>query len=292
MKNLSKISYSQYSKKIFLIFWGCLISSVGTNLFIIPSKLLSSGVSGISLIIQYLTDIPMGYSFLVLNIPLLIVSYFMINKKFTFFTVIATVFLSLLLILTAPLSNILSPVPDTQRLLYCIYGGVLNGLGVGLVFTNEGSTGGMDIISMIFKKKYDIDVGSASFAINLVIVAIGAIVFDFQVGLYTLIVMYISSLVIDKVIKGFSRRKMLLIITNKEKDVSSAIINDLKRGVTILYGEGAYTGNKRNVMYCIVSTRQIPQIKKLIKEIDNTCFISIVDTSEVEGNGFKNPLGF
>ena len=291
MKKLYNAEFKELFQKIVLIVIGSLFIAVGLNLFIIPSKLLSGGISGIGLMLQYTFNVPMGVTILVLNIPLLILSTLKINKKFTIFTILGTVTLSFGLIITSPLNNVLAPIEESYRLLYCIYGGVLAGIGSGIVFSNEGSNGGMDIIAMYAKKKYDIEIGIMSFIMNFLIVAVGSILFDFRVGLYTLIAMYITSTVMEKIINGLSRRKMLLIVSEKEKEVGIAIMNNFNRGVTILYGEGAYTQNRKNVMYCVVSLGQLPQIKRVIKVIDNEAFISIIDIAEVQGNGFKSPLG-
>jgi len=291
MKKVPSADFKDSFQKIVLIIFGSFILSVAVNLFIIPNKLLSGGLSGIGLMLQYIFNIPMGITILILNIPLLILSILKINKKFTVLTILGTISFSVFLIITSPLNTVLAPVEEAYRLLYCIYGGVLSGIGVGIVFSNEGSTGGMDIIAIYVKKKYDIEIGIVSFIINFLIVAVGSILFDFKVGLYTLIVMYISSAVMERVINGLNRRKMLLIVSEKEKDVSDAMMNNFNRGVTILYGEGAYTNHRKNVIYCVVSLTQLPQIKRVIKDIDQEAFISIIDIAEVQGNGFKSPLG-
>ncbi|MBU3130768.1 YitT family protein [Clostridium tagluense] len=291
MKKVFTTDFKDLFQKIVLIMLGSFILAFSINLFIVPNKLLSGGLSGIGLMLQYIFNMPMGVTILVLNIPLLILSILKINKRFTAFTIIGTISLSFFLIITSPLKNILAPVEESYRLLYCIYGGVLSGIGSGIVFSNEGSTGGMDIIAIYVKKKYGIEVGIVSFIINFLIVAVGSVLFDFKVGLYTLIAMYITSAVMEKVINGLNRRKMLLIVSEKEKEVSDAILNNFNRGVTILYGEGAYTNHRKNVMYCVVSLGQLPQIKRVIKAIDKEVFISIIDIAEVQGNGFKSPLG-
>jgi len=290
MSNFIEMTKSEFIKKTIMIVLGSFICALGINLFIIPSHLLSGGLSGIALIFQYILKIPAGYTILALNIPLFVISFIRINKKFTLFTGIGTISLSVSLIVTEPLSKILSPVPNSNMLLYCIYGGVLSGLGLGLVFSNQGSTGGMDIVSMLAKQKYDMELGTITFIINFIIVSIGSLLFNFEIGLYTLIVMYSTSLVMDKVIKGFSKQKMLLIITNKQDEVSNAVMNNLRRGMTVLYGEGAYTHDRKNVMYCVISLRQLPKVKQLIKKIDEDAFISIIDTSEVQGKGFSSPF--
>lgn len=291
MKNKFSANIKDLVKKTVLIILGSLIIAVAVNLFIIPNMLLSGGITGIGLMVQYIFKIPLGVTILILNIPLLILSIVKINKKFTVFTILGTIALSLFLILTAPLNDVLAPVEESYRLLYCIYGGVLSGTGLGIVFSNEGSTGGLDIIAIYAKKEYDIEIGMMSFIINFMVVVVGSILFDFKVGLFTLIVMYITSAVMEKVINGLSRRKMLLIISEKEEEVSSAIMNNFNRGLTILYGEGAYTNHRKNVLYCVVPLNQLPRIKRVIKVIDQQAFISIIDIAEVQGNGFKSPIG-
>jgi uncharacterized membrane-anchored protein YitT (DUF2179 family) len=291
MKKKYTTNFKHLVKKTVLIILGSLIIAVAVNLFIIPNMLLSGGITGIGLMVQYIFKIPLGVTILMLNIPLLILSIVKINKKFTVFTILGTIALSLFLILTASLNNVLAPVEESYRLLYCIYGGVLSGIGVGIVLSNEGSTGGLDIIAIYAKKQFDIDIGIMSFTLNFLIVAVGSLLFDFKVGLYTLIAMYITSAVMERVINGLNRRKMLLIVSEKEKEVSAAIMSNFNRGMTILYGEGAYTSHRKNVMYCVISLRQLPHIKRVIKIIDKEAFISIIDIAEVQGNGFKSPIG-
>ncbi|QAT41694.1 YitT family protein [Clostridium sp. JN-9] len=278
----------KYYKNVLFIILGSFISAIGINVFIVNANLLSGGVSGISLILQYLLKIPAGYTVLIINIPLLFVSYFKINKRFSFLTLVGTLSISLFLIITSPLKQYIH-LNDT--LLLCLYGGIINGIGLGIVFSNHGSTGGLDIVSALIKlKREDFNIGTISFAFNLIIVAVGAVFFGLAVALYTLVSMYMTSFVMDKVINGLNRRKMILIITSKESEVSKALMDKLKRGVTFLYGEGAYTGHNKKILYCVVSLAQLPSLKQIVREIDEKSFISILDVSEVEGKGFYSSL--
>lgn len=279
-----KFNFKEESKHISAIILGSFIISIAINCFVVKAKLLSGGVSGISLILQYITKFPAGYTVLILNIPLLILSLIKINRRFTIYTIIGTLSLSFFLIITASLEMF---IPVTDPVLLSIYGGTLNGLGIGIVFSNHGSTGGLDIVSALLKQKYEqFDIGKISFSINIIIVAIGSLLFSLSVGLYTLFSMYLTSYFIDKVINGFNRRKLLFIISDKEKEISSIIMKEVHRGVTFLYGEGAYTGEEKKILYCIVSLNQVPKVKQLVKETDKKAFISIMDVSEVEGKGF------
>ena len=267
-----------------IIFIGCIIASLGVNLFLVNAQLLSGGATGIALILQYLYNIPSGITMFLINIPLFFISYKMLNKKFTLYSAVGMVSLSISLIITQPLSNI---VKVDDLLLYCIYGGVLCGLGYGLVFLRNGSTGGTDIIAMVIRKKYsNFEIGKLSFAINCIIVFISALIFGLPKALYTLISMFIQVTLIDKVINGFNSKKLLLILTEKEQDVIEYVIKDMNRGVTSLIAEGEYTHELRKMLYIAVTSSQMVHLKNKILKVDPKAFITIVDVSEVNGKGF------
>ncbi|GFP77829.1 YitT family protein [Clostridium fungisolvens] len=275
-----------YILDILIIVTGCFISSLGINIFLTHAKLLSGGATGVALIIQYLKGFKAGFSVFLINLPLFIISYIKLDKKFTMYSALGMVSLSVSLIITSPFSRII--VLD-DILLYCIYGGVLCGIGYGLVFSRNGSTGGTDIITMLIRKKYsNFNIGKLGFTLNLVIVAVGAFFFGIPKALYTLISMFIQSYVLDVMVRGLSRKNLLLILTEREEDVINYIINDLHRGVTSLFAEGEYTHDKKKMLYCIVTTRQMIELKNTIHLVDPKAFLTIIDISEVRGKGFKN----
>jgi uncharacterized membrane-anchored protein YitT (DUF2179 family) len=173
-------------------------------------------------------------------------------------------------------------------MLACIYAGVMNGIGLGIVLKNRASQGGIDIIAVIFKKYFSMSIGNTSLIINIIIVVVASFITNLNLAMYTLITMYIASTVIDRIQQGFDIRKSVMIITTKEKEVAEEIFNRLVRGVTYLEGEGAYTGDKKRVIYCIVSTNQLAKLKQIVREIDENAFITVSDTAEVMGQGFKN----
>lgn len=272
-------------KRLALILLGSFISAIAVNMFFIPFKLLSGGIGGISLIIQYLSGIPAGYFIILLNIPLFILSIKEVDKQFTVLTIFGTVAQSIFLIIT---KNVSYYFHLKDILLSGIYGGVLQGAAMGIIFSNHGSLAGSDIISVIMRKKYDYDVGKINFIINLIIIAIGSAFFGLEKGLYTLMSMYIVSYTVDKFIKGFNRKKLLFIITEKEEEINERIKVDLNRSSTLFYAEGYYTKHKIKVIYCVVSLTQVPKLKHIVNKIDPRAFISILDASEVQGKGFKN----
>lgn len=270
---------------IILIFLGCFIASIGINMFLADVKLLSGGATGLALILQYLTGFKAGYSVFIINFPLFVLSYFKLSHKFTFYSAIGMLSLSISLLLTQRLHFDLK-IDDI--LVHCIYGGVLCGLGYSIVFLRNGSTGGADIVTMLLRNHFNnFDIGQLGFAINMCIVVIGALFFGLPRALYTVISIYIQSIILDKVLKGFSTKKLLMILTEKEDDIIEFIINDMNRGVTTLPAEGEYTHKRRKMIYCIVNMSQLISIKKSVKQIDPKAFITIMDVSEVRGNGFK-----
>lgn len=285
--NIKTITNKQHIKNISFIILGCLLSSIGINMFIVHAKLYSGGISGLAILIQYITKFPAGYTILLANIPLLVLSFKKLNIRFTIYSLIGTVSYSVFLIITKDFQSIIN---TNDTLLYCLYGGVLNGFGIGLSYANHGSMGGINIITMLFKKKHDTyDVGQLGFIFNCFIVCIGLLLNGILTGLYTLISMYIASVVTDKIIHGMVRKKLLFIITEKEKEVCDYIITFMHRGATILNGQ-TLIGEERKVLYCIVRLSHLPELKYSIQNIDKDALISVIDASEVHGKGFDSNI--
>ena len=278
------IKSNNFYVDILVIIIGSFISSLGVNLFLSNAKLLSGGVTGIALILQYLWEVPSGITVFLLNIPLFFVSYKYLNKRFTIYTAIGMLSFSTALMITKPLSTL---VQVDDMLLYCIYGGVLSGIGSGLIFYRNGSTGGTDIITMVIRKKYsNFDIGQVGFAFNLIIVTVSIFIFGLPRALYTLISMFITSTILDKVLNGFTSKKLLLILTEKEDDIINYVIKDMNRGITALMAEGGYTRDKKRLLYVAVTTSQMISLKTKILRVYPKAFITIIDVSEVKGKGF------
>lgn len=283
-------TYYKYKRNlvdVIFIFLGCIIASAGVNLFLVHAKLLSGGATGVALILEYTLKVPAGIVVFLINVPLLILSYKKLDRSFTIYTTIGMLCLSFSLMITKSFASFINI--DGDLLIYCIYGGVLCGIGYGLVFLRRGSTGGTDIITMLIRKRFsNFNIGSLGFSLNLLIVIAGAIIFGIQQALYTIISLFIQSLVLDRVLKGFNSRKLLLILTRKEEEIIEFVIKDLNRGITSLFAEGEYTHDKKKMLYCIISSHQMIELKSAIHSIDPSAFITIIDISEVRGKGFLN----
>ena len=262
---------------------GCFIAACSINLFVVPSSLLTGGVTGIAIIFYFLAGLPIGIQTLAYNVPLLIASYKLLGKKYTLDVVIGTVMFSFALDITKFLNGML-PVED--MMLASIYGGIFNGIGYGIVFRMNGSTGGFDILGAIFKKYYSMDIGSVIFGFNCLIVVVAGALFSVNSAMFTLICMYVTSQMTNKVIDGFNQRKAILIISDHAKDIADGIIADIGRGVTFINGEGAYTGDPKKIIMVVVSMTQIAKIKIIANTVDPNAFMLILSASEVMGRGF------
>lgn len=273
--------------EVLVIILGNIVYSVGVNMFIIPHKFLSGGVSGVAIICQYLTGISSGYFVIAINIPIFIIGFKVVDRKFGIFSFIGMTAMSLSLIFTRTVNSFYY-LPDP--LLSALCSGILTGIGAGTVFKCRASQGGTDIVAVAIKKRYGLSIGRIGFAINAVIVAVGMVIGNLPIALYTLISMYMYSVVVDKIIEGFDREKIMFIVTSNTEGVEKAIVEKLGRGVTYLYGEGAYTGVHKKIIYCIMSSRQVEEAKRFIYDLDSHAVMSIMDASEVRGKGFKSKV--
>ena len=245
-----------------VIILGMFIACIGINGFLRPAHLLSGGVPGIAAIINYTTDI---------NIGLLT---FLINM----------ILFSILLGIT---QNIGKFIPVDDILLQTVFGGILSGVGSGMVFRTKSSQGGTDIIGAILKFKKNIEVKDTALATNLIIVSIGGAIFGINLALYTLIGYYISASVMSFVKDAMTYEKSVMVISKESEIIATEIMSTLVRGVTFLEAEGAYTKEKKRIIYCIVLSKEIPKIKEIVLKYDQKAFISVNDVSEVKGRGFK-----
>ncbi|SEN20866.1 Uncharacterized membrane-anchored protein YitT, contains DUF161 and DUF2179 domains [Peptostreptococcus russellii] len=264
---------------------GLVISSIGVNGFLRQAHLLSGGVTGFATAINYLTGLNVGLMTFILNIPIFVLGFIYLKKDFCILSLINMVIYSLILGLTQDIGHF---IPVDDKFLQTIYGGFMNGLGIGLVFRARASTGGTDIIAAILKIKKNLEVKNTSFAANVVVVLCGSMIFGLDLGLYTLIGFYVSSLALGFIKDAMNYQKALIIISNKPKEIADDIMKELIRGVTFLHAEGAYTGESKKLIYTIVSSNEIPKIKEIAFKHDPKAFVTINEVNEVKGRGFKS----
>ncbi|WP_259416037.1 YitT family protein [Bacillus toyonensis] len=255
---------------------GSIIIAVAFNLFLIPHKILSSGIGGIAIILGIVTPVNTGIINFVLNLPILILGYIGLGKKVIFNTVVSVVVLSVALY-CVPVK-----VVATDPLLSSIFGGVIAGAGIGLVFNCNGSTGGFDIIGMLLSRKRDIKLGGFLIVLNTVVVIIAGFFFTWDVALTSLLSIYVTGKVIDAV-HTKHRKVTLMIVTNEAEKMKKQLLSTVVRGITLLDGEGAYSSEKKRVLMTVVSREELASMKLTISEIDPNAFVNITETVEVLG---------
>lgn len=266
---------------------GCLSMSIGINMFLGPHTIAPGGLSGLSVVISKLTGLSVSTIMLMMGIPLIICSVKILGKKDAIKTLIGMVTLSFLLEVTSPLANI-SATQDT--LLSAISGAILLGAGIGIVFSVDGSTGGTDLIALMVNRVFpSIPLSKClTFIDGMVVVSAGIANRNIETGLYSAIALYIIVKMIDAIISGFDYSKAFMIITEEEEEVlRDAIVNDVKRGLTIIDAKGGYTSQDKSILLVVVRKKQEVHLKKLIKRVDPKAFIIVSDVHEVLGEGFS-----
>lgn len=281
-----------FSKKWFLnyslILFGSFILASGFVLFITPYKIIPGGVYGISIVLHYLIDTPVGMTALAFDIPLTIIGIKVLGPRFGVKTVVGFV-------LTAFFVDGLTyfwgevPLVEGDALLSSIFGGVFIGLGLGLIFKAKATSGGSDIIAMIIGKYTKIPLGQLMIYVDSAIVLVGLIAFrDWKIPLYSLIVIFITGKVIDVVLEGISYDKTLFIISDKYEEIRNKIINDLNRGGTYIHGNGMYNNAEKTLIFAVVNRRELAMLQDFINKIDPKAFMTVINANEIIGNGFKS----
>lgn len=267
-----------------LIFVGALIYSLGLNAFLVANHLTEGGFVGISVLLLYKLKWPLGITFLLLNIPVLIPGWRLFGHEFILKTSVGVIAVSLFSWLTAKLQ-----VPTTDPLLGALYAGVVTGLGLGLIFRTGGTTGGADIIARLVRHYWGISMGKVLFGIDLLVIASAALVIGYQTAMYSLVALFVSSRVIDFVIEGVSGGKAILIISNDHEKIAHEIHQKLNRGTTFLTARGGYTGNERPVIYSVVPREEVNRVQQIVAKVDERAFVVVYDVHEVMGEGFTYP---
>jgi uncharacterized membrane-anchored protein YitT (DUF2179 family) len=284
-KNRRGYTYSTKAERLLeylYVLIGSGIVAVAFNVFLLPNRIASGGVSGISTILDAVVGWEPAYVQWAFNIPLFIAGVLLLGKQFGAKTLAGTIFLPFVVFLTKEYEPWTS-----DPLLASLFGGIGVGLGLGIVFRGKASTGGTDLAAQIINKYTGLSLGTCVAIIDGLIVLSAAIIFDIEQGLYALIALYVTSKTIDLIQLGFSRTKMALIITEKQSEVREGILNKIDRGVTKLSAYGGYTDHERPVLMCVVDQTEFTKLKQLVQTIDPTAFIIVTDASEVLGEGFK-----
>ncbi len=261
------------------------IYSVAVLLFLSENEISPGGVTGISTMINYLFNIPVGVSVFVLNIPLLIVGFLKLGGVFIFKTAIATGVISLVL----DIAEVVLPTFKIDPILASVFGGILMGLSISLFMLRGATTGGVDIIAKLINRKFaHFTVGRLILLSDAVIVTLSTLVYkNIESALYSVVALYSSSRIMDMMLYGADKGKIIYIITERSEELAKDIMSLVNRGVTILEATGAYTGRKLNMLMCTVRRNEVSAVCHLTKEKDSNAFVVIAEAGEILGEGFK-----
>jgi uncharacterized membrane-anchored protein YitT (DUF2179 family) len=262
---------------------GSAIVALAFNLFLLPNKIASGGVSGISTILTHTVGFEPAYTLWAFNIPLFILGLFLLGGfKYGAKTLVGTIFLPFVVFISRDWS-----VGIEDPLLGALFGGIGVGLGLGTVFRANASTGGTDLAAQIFNKYSGVSLGLCVFAIDGLIVATSAVVFGLELALYALIALFVTGKTIDLVQMGVGYAKVALIISDHQEEVRQSILKDVDRGVTKLSGQGGYTDAERPVLMCVVNQQEVTKLKQIVRAVDPKAFVIVTNATEVLGEGFK-----
>jgi uncharacterized membrane-anchored protein YitT (DUF2179 family) len=272
-----------------IITFGSVIMSLSLVLFLGPAKIAPGGVSGLAIVVYNLFEIPMGITMLILNIPLFLLGLKLLGRKFgprTFFS------FTVLSVATDIFDKYLNLQAATNEpLLAAIFGGVVMGAGLGIVFRNKGTTGGSDIIGQVINKYTNMSVGTGIMVIDFFIITLAGLAFkNINLALYGFISLFFSGRVVDIMLDGFDYARAFYIISDKYEEMIEVINNKMDRGGTLLDGKGIYTGAERKVLFAVVTRKEVAKLRELVEDIDPEAFVIISNIHEVLGNGFRRRL--
>ena len=266
-----------------LISLGSALCAVAINGILLPQQFYGAGFTGVSLVIHYLfPSWPVAVLFFILNIPVFALGWMYVGRPFFLYSIAG------MFIFSAALQWIHISLPVYDKMLSALLAGIITGAGSGIILRSLGSAGGLDILSVIFLKRFSIRLGTTILAFNSILLGAGAILFSLDGALYTLIYIFVCSYVVNLVVTGLSQRKAVYIISPRWEEISHEIMDKIQRGVTIIKGQGGYTGRDEQILYTVISFRELPQLKHLIRGVDPHAFVVVTDTLEVMGHRIGN----
>ncbi|SFB01681.1 MULTISPECIES: YitT family protein [Selenomonas] len=273
---------SFYVKKYAMIFVGAVIAAFGLEEFLIPNNVIDGGIVGVSIMMETITGMSMGVFLVLLNIPFLFMGYKQIGKNFAIATLVAICFLAVWSEIFDPLEKV-----TDDPFLAAIFGGIIDGIGVGMIIRAGGSLDGTEIVAIIMDKKSVFSVGEVVMFINLFILSSAGLLYGWDKAMYSLVAYFVISKMIDVVIKGLDESYAVMIVTNEHEEITSALNDRLGRGVTLLHGAGGYTGESKEVLYCVVTRLEVDKLKEIVLDKDENAFVTINAVHDIVGGRFK-----
>lgn len=269
-------------KNVVLMAIGAILAAVGLELFLVPNKIIDGGIVGISIILSHLTGMKLGLLIFLLNLPFFYIGYKQIGKTFALSTFFAV---GLLSVGSASLHSVEAVTDDP--LLATVFGGIILGMGVGMVIRYGGSLDGTEILAILFNKQLPFSVGQTVMFFNIFILGSAGFVFGWEQAMYSMMAYFIAYKMIDIVIEGLDETKSVWIISDRAKEIGEALLHRLGRGVTYLSGKGAFTGDEKKVIFCVVTRLEEAKLKSIVDELDPHAFLAVGHIYDVKGGRFK-----
>lgn len=279
---VSKFSkFMKWVKNLLFLTIGAIITAFALESFLVPNNIIDGGVIGISMIVSHITKLNLGLLILIINTPFIIMAFKKMGAKFVVQTVYANIILAVFF-------NLFHHYKVTgDLLLSTVFGGIILGFGVGVILKHEGSLDGTEMLSLVVARRFGCSVGEFIMGINVFIYLAAGKVFSWESAMYSIMTYFIASKVIDMVMEGLNSSKSVRIISDEATAIGQALIEKLDISVTYLQGIGGYTGQDKDLIYCVISRLELPKMLDIIKEIDSNAFVSVVDVHEVYGGRFK-----
>jgi uncharacterized membrane-anchored protein YitT (DUF2179 family) len=281
MKNKKTIAIVCFN--LLLIFAGCILCAIALKGILVPKQFLAGGLTGLSLLVHYaLPSLPLGLIYFILNIPLFVIGWLFVGRRFFFYSLAGAFIFSAVIFWPYPVFNI------EDMILNTLTAGILTGVGSGLILKSLGSAGGLDILTVILYKKFSIRPGMFILAFNGALMVLAILRIPMEMVLYTLIYLYVSTHFMNLVLIGLSQRKAVMIISPKWDEISREIMNKLQRGVTVVRGQGGYTGKELHILYSVIAFTELSRFKEIIRKMDPGAFVVVTETLEVMGKRIGN----
>lgn len=275
------------TRKLFFLSIGVVLVAIGLEQFLVPNNIIDGGIVGVSIITSHLTKMPLGLFIFFFNLPFLYFGYRHLGKAFLFSSLFSIGFLAIMVTIMHHFPKVTG-----DLLLSCIFGGIIIGIGLGIIFRNSGSLDGTEIVALTISRKISFSVGEIIMFFNVFILGSAGLVFGWDRAMYSLIAFYIIFKTIDIVLEGLDESKSIIIITDYYEEIATAIMQHLERGVTFIDGEGGYTREPKKIIFCVITRLELAEMKHLVSEIDPKAFIAIENVHEVSGGRLakKNTL--
>jgi len=272
----------EIARRIIFIIVGAVLVGVALEIFLVNNYIIDGGVTGISIMTSYLSGVPIGVFLFILNLPFLILGYRTIGKTFALSTLLGVIVLS---VATTLLHDVSPFTRDT--FLAAVFGGIFLGAGTGIVIRAGGSLDGTEIVAILINRKTPFSVGETVMFINFFILGSAGFVYSWDRAMFSLIAYYIAFKVIDLTLEGFDESKSCWIISDHYKDIGDAIFARLGRGITLLHGEGGYSGDQKKVIFCVITRLEEAKLKSIVSELDPSAFLAVGNIHDVKGGRFK-----